>query len=292
MRINRQITSIALAGILFGLASPAPADDATSKARSYNPDRTLNEEVPDILPKMPGAPAEPREDDFISGANAYLRGDFDLALRRFGEAAEDGHPLAQWKLGRMYQDGDGVAADALKAFRYFTDVALGSGDEPPNSANAPFVAYALVAIGKYYLTGIEGTDIRQNSAKARKIFRYAASYYGNAEAQYNLGLMFADGTGGTQDKRMAARWLKLAAEKGQHKAQALLGRMMFMGDGIPQRVSEGLMWLTIAREHAKGKEDDWIRNDQERAFALATETERRTAIAQADRWSDAFEDER
>ena len=47
--------------------------------------------------------------------------------------------------------------------------------------------------------------------------------------------------------------------------------------------------LTIAREHAKGKEDDWIRRDQERAFALATETERRTAIAEAGQWNDAFE---
>ena len=33
-------------------------------------------------------------------------------------AAEGGHPIAQWKLGRMYADGDGVARDDLRAFDY------------------------------------------------------------------------------------------------------------------------------------------------------------------------------
>ena len=31
-------------------------------------------------------------------------------------AAEGGHPVAQWKLGRMYADGDGVVQDDLRAF--------------------------------------------------------------------------------------------------------------------------------------------------------------------------------
>ncbi len=31
-------------------------------------------------------------------------------------AAEGGHPVAQWKLGRMYADGDGVTQDDLRAF--------------------------------------------------------------------------------------------------------------------------------------------------------------------------------
>src|ERR1700741_4763590 len=35
-------------------------------------------------------------------------------------AAEGGHPVAQWKLGRMYANGDGVAQDDLRAFEYFS----------------------------------------------------------------------------------------------------------------------------------------------------------------------------
>ena len=287
MRIMQPIQRILLAGFVLGVVSPALADDSEPRVRSFNPSQSLSGSVPDILPKA-DLGIEDDEDPFISGANAYSRGDFDSAIEQFEEAAGGGHPLAQWKLGRMYQDGDGVDADAHQAFKYFTDVALTGSDEPPSSSTAPFVAYALVAVGKYYLTGIDDTEVRENPAKARKIFRYAASFYGNAEAQYNLGKLYFEGVGGALDKRMAARWLKLAARKGQHKAQALLGRMMFLGDGIPQRASEGLMWLTIAREHAKGKEDEWILADQERAFALATETERRLAIAEAGEWSDIY----
>ena len=37
----------------------------------------------------------------------------DTSLTALQYAAEGGHPIAQWKLGRMYADGDGVAQDVL-----------------------------------------------------------------------------------------------------------------------------------------------------------------------------------
>jgi len=303
MRINKQKSALAnghfaglIAGITIGIwtgvAAPAYADDGlSSKARSFRPADAIEEQL--SAKASPGRVGGETgvEELFTSGANAYFEGDYGSALMRFERAAEDGHPLAQYKLGRMYQEGDGVGASPSMAFKYFTDVAINKGDEPPNSSMAPFVAYSLVAVGKYYLHGIEGAGIRENPEKAMKIFRYAASFYGNADAQFNLGLMYFDGAGSEPDKRMAARWLKLAALKGHHKSQALLGRMMFLGDGIPAHPSEGLMWLTLARERAEGKEDDWIRNDQERAFALATEKQRRSAISDAGKWNSAFHEQ-
>ncbi|MEM8826148.1 MAG: tetratricopeptide repeat protein [Pseudomonadota bacterium] len=276
------------------------ASEADERTRSFDPAAPAIGTAPSVgaLP-TPGlvirpddrseATEETAEDLFKSGASAYLQQDFGTALQWFERAADLGHPLAQWKLGRMYQEGDGVGANQEMAFKYYTDVARASGDVAPNSATAPFVAHALLTIGTYYLDGIEGTPITKDPARAHKILHYAASYYANAEAQFALGRIYFDGLAGRTNKRWAARWLKLSALKGHHKAQAMLGRMMFMGDGIPQRVSEGLMWLTLARERAGGKEDDWIRDEQERAFALATETERRTAMARADKWNSIFE---
>ena len=52
------------------------------------------------------------------------------------------------------------------------------------------------------------------------------------------------------DFRYAARWLGLAAQKGQHQAQALLGQMLFNGDQLPRQAARGLMWLTLARDSA------------------------------------------
>ena len=69
-------------------------------------------------------------------------------------AAEQGQPVAQWKLGRMYADGDGVPRDDVRAFNYFNQVANSHPDEAPGTPQARFVADAFVALGHYYLTGI------------------------------------------------------------------------------------------------------------------------------------------
>lgn len=275
--------------LLAGTATPVLADDVQSKkSRSFRPADKLEDRLAEDVAQtsMPGKPEVGKILSFA--ASAFSEGDYGTALKHFEQAAEIGHPLAQWKLGKMYQKGDGVGANQATAFKYFADVAVNRGNEHPNSSMAPFVIYSLVAVGKYYLHGIKGSEIRENPHKAMKIFRYAASFYGSDEAQFVLGRMYFEGVGSPVDKRMAARWLKLAAVKGHHKAQALLGRMMFMGDGIPQHPSEGLMWMTLAREHANGADDNWIRDDQERAFALATEDERRSAITRAGKWNSAF----
>src|SRR6202048_2603203 len=47
----------------------------------------------------------------------------DTSLNSLQYAAEGGHPVAQWKLGRMYADGDGVTQDNLRAFEYFSRIA-------------------------------------------------------------------------------------------------------------------------------------------------------------------------
>ena len=51
--------------------------------------------------------------------SALKSGDKIKAVHSLEYAAEKGHFLAQWKLGRMYAEGDGVAQDDLKAFEYF-----------------------------------------------------------------------------------------------------------------------------------------------------------------------------
>ncbi|MGH6674875.1 MAG: sel1 repeat family protein, partial [Xanthobacteraceae bacterium] len=69
-------------------------------------------------------------------------------------AAEQGHTAAQWKLGRMYANGDGVAQDDIRAFAYFSKIANSHADERPGTPQAHIVANAFVALGRYYLTGI------------------------------------------------------------------------------------------------------------------------------------------
>lgn len=106
----------------------------------------------------------------------------------------------------------------------------------------------------------------------------AAANYRNPNAQFEIGRMFLEGTGGMKASvQQAARWLQLAAEKGHTGAQATLGNLLFQSG----RAVRGLAMMTAALERAQPSEKPWIRGMQEQAFALAGEADRRTAIALA-----------
>ncbi len=222
-------------------------------------------------------------DAFRSGAKWLKAGDTAKALHSLEYAAEQGHPLAQWKLGRMYADGDGVAHDDLKAFEYFQRIADSHADDNPDTPQARFVANAFVALGHYYLTGIPNSDIKRDPDRAREMFAYAASYFRDPDAQYYLARLYLDGTGAPHDPRQAARWFGLSAHKGKCEAQAMLGAMLFAGDHVPRQAARGLMWLALAKECAP-HEQGWISNLYDSAVRQANEDERAMGAVYLKRW--------
>jgi len=198
-------------------------------------------------------------------------------------AAEGGHPVAQWKLGRMYADGNGVIQDDLRAFEYFSRIANAHAEDSPSAPQATIVANAFVALGRYYLSGIPNSKIQSDPDRAREMFSYAASYFGNADAQYDLARLYLKGVGSRDDFRYGARWLGLAAQKGQHQAQALLGQMLFNGDRLPRQAARGLMWLTLARDSASS-EEAWIKESYNKAIARASDDDRAMALQMLEHW--------
>jgi TPR repeat protein len=220
---------------------------------------------------------------FQSAQKAFRAGDTKAGVTALEYAAANGHTLAQWKLGRMYADGDGVKQDDLRAFEYFRGVADAHADEPRGTPQARFVANAFVALGNYYLEGIRDTAIKPDADRAREMYSYAASYFGDPDAQYRLGRMYLDGSGGPKEPKQAARWLSLAAHKGQYQAQAVLGGMLFKGEYAPRQAARGLMWLTLARDGAPPRET-WIADLYAAAMNQATEEERRGAYGLLEDW--------
>jgi TPR repeat protein len=212
-----------------------------------------------------------------AGVRDLHAGNKVAAARALQFAAQGGNVAAQYKLGRMYADGDGVPHDDFKAFKFFSAIANGFADEGPDSINAVAVSKALVALGSYYLEGIAESPVKASAERAFEMFRYAAVYFANADAQYNLGRMHLDGAIGARDPQSAARWLRLAAEKSHTYAQAVLGQMLFTGNGIPRQGPLGLMWLHMARDSADPAKDQWVVDLYEKASAAATEQERRLA---------------
>jgi uncharacterized protein len=198
-------------------------------------------------------------------------------------AAEGGHPVAQWKLGRMYAIGDGVAQDDLVAFEYFSRIANAHAEDSPSAPQATIIANAFVALGRYYLGGIPNSKVKADAERAREMFSYAASYFGNADAQYDLARLYLNGIGTPRDSRYGVRWLGLAAQKGQHQAQALLGQMLFNGEQLPRQAARGLMWLTLARDAALADET-WIKDSYAKAFAKASDDDRAMALQMLEHW--------
>ncbi len=206
------------------------------------------------------------------------------SLNSLQYAAEGGHPVAQWKLGRMYADGDGVAQDDVRAFEYFSRIANAHAEDSPSAPQAAIVANAFVALGRYYLNGIPNSKIKVDTERAREMFSYAASYFGNADAQYDLARLYLKTPDASRDDfRYGARWLGLAAQKGQHQAQALLGQMLFNGDRLPPQRARGLMWLTLARDSAT-PDEAWIKESYNRAITKASDDDRAMALQMLEHW--------
>jgi hypothetical protein len=277
------------AGVAMPLPRPAPVQTVTMPALavpSVPPAPRLGPpEAPLDPPNVPayapsnaplGAAVTPFE-AFRSGAQMLRHGDKEKALRALEYAAEQGVVAAQWKLARIYAEGDGVEQSDLRAFEYFSRIADAHADDMPGTQQSRFVANAFVALGHYYAGGIPNSHIKVDTARARHMYFHAATYFGDPEAQYFFGRILLDGAGGAKDPRRAAQWFNAAANKGQYKAQAVLGRMLFKGEpGVPRQAARGLMWLSIAKSNA-GPAEPWIGDLYESAFKQANEDERALA---------------
>ena len=79
-----------------------------------------------------------------------------------------------------------------------------------------------------------------------KWYRMAADQ-GDAQAQYNLGVMYYEGQGVSQDYSAAMKLFRMAADQGNARAQCNLGVVYYQGQGVPQNTSEALRWLHKAQ---------------------------------------------
>jgi uncharacterized protein len=226
---------------------------------------------------VPLVPFSSVKDALRAGVRDYKAGDKASAVQALQFAAGQGHLAAQWKLGKMYADGDGVPADDLKAFEYFSKLADDNADETPGTADGRAVSDAFMALGHYFTTGIKGTYVKPSAPRAYEMFYYAASYFRDPVAQFHLARMHLDGKGAPLDPIIAARWLKLAAEKGHGASQAVLGTILTRGTGVPKQVGEGLMWLTLAKGTADAERDGWIIEAHGKAYESASESDRSAA---------------
>ena len=85
-------------------------------------------------------------------------------------------------------------------------------------------------------------DLRFNELKL-------AAAEGDADKQYELAKLYAEGEGVEQNWVEAVKWYRKAAEQGHDGAQFKVGLSYQNGKGVPQSDTEAYVWLNISAEN-------------------------------------------
>ena len=194
--------------------------------------------------------------------------DYEAAILLLQEAADQGDPVAQNKLGNCYSNGWGVEQDYEEALKWY-HLAADQGYENSMTNIGQFYAHGMgvdqdyeEAINYYqraaekgepiaqYLLGVSyqyGFGVEQDYEEAVKYYKLAADQ-GNAAAQYNLGICYEEGKGVPQDDKEAVRYYKLAADQGNAEAQNSLGYRYSEGLGVERNDEEAVKYFQLAAD--------------------------------------------
>jgi len=114
----------------------------------------------------------------------------------------------------------------------------------PNNSDAKY----HFNLGMQYHTGSDEFDI--DKRKAYDLF-YKSAELGNADAQYNLGVMHYFGEETPIDKKRALYWYEKSAEKGNENAQFNLALMYANGEETPIDKKKALYWFEKSAEQGQ-----------------------------------------
>ena len=158
------------------------------------------------------------------------------AIGAYRKAADKGSSSSMVELGVLLANGSGVAKDVAQARKLFERAA--EAGNPRGVAN-------LAALSA-------GAGAPPDPVKARALLAKAAEA-NSAEAQYQLGVMIADGVGGAKDDVAARALFEKAAAQDHPAALERMGAFAQSGRGGPQDSSAAKTYYEKAA--ALGNED-------------------------------------
>ncbi len=126
------------------------------------------------------------------------------AVKFLSQAADKGQAVAQYRLGTLYERGQGVPADAAKAAHWYEMAA--------NQGNRKAMHNLAVA----YAGGVAG---KKNMAEAARWFAKAAAL-GLSDSQFNLAVLYERGDGVPQSLLDAYKWYSIAAAQGDSESKS------------------------------------------------------------------------
>ena len=164
------------------------------------------------------------------------KSEFELCL----DKAESGDSNAQYIVGLMYFNGEGVEINFHNALQWF------------QKASKQENVKAQYAVGVMYYNG---NGVTKDLAKAEEWFQKAAEQ-DYANAQYNIGEMHYNGEGVTKDFAEAMKWFQKAAEQGNPNAQYNIGVMYYRGESIKKDYDIAAEWFQKAADQGFAKAEE------------------------------------
>jgi TPR repeat protein len=198
------------------------------------------------------------------GYAALIKKDYVTAANEYRPLAERGDPEGQYRIGRMYEFGNGYAQDKAQGIAWI------------RKAAAQGHVDAEQELGVVYATG---DGIAEDDVQAVAWFRKAAEH-GDATAQYNLGLLYAKGQGVTKDYAQSVDWWRKSATQGNVDALFKLAVVYHNGEGATQDEVAALANATLAARNGDKENIDY-RNEIAKPL---TSEQKRKASALADAW--------
>jgi len=185
------------------------------------------------------------------------------AIAALRQSAAQGNAEAQFRLGVLYGNGDGVDIDHDKAVEWFSQAAR-QGHEN-----------ALITLAWMYANGT-GVEVDEN--RARELYLLAADH-GSAKAQYVVATMYRFAQYGVEkDVAKALHYYTRSANQGFATAQFALGKLLVEGKLVEGDDITALQWLTLAHANGSKRAEEYIKELLQRMSPQAVEQARAAVL--------------
>ena len=161
---------------------------------------------------------------------AYEKRDYNTAFHNLTTSAKKGDMVAQFKLAKMYREGEGVPKNYAAALKWF-NLSAKQGN-----------AAAQYHLGVAYSFGL---GVVPNYEVALRWYTRSAKQ-GNSSAQYHLSLLYYFGNGVEEDKAYAFMWSNIASTNGFEMAEQL--SQVLTEQMTPSQIDEALLLARLCKD--------------------------------------------
>ena len=215
---------------------------------------------------------------FEQGIRFLRSGDLNQAIPALNYAAAKGHFRAKYYLARIYSTTSKPYTDHAKSFQLYLEIVDQNGEvDPVFNLRAAYVARAIVAVARYWKSGIPALDMQPDPERAHSYLDHAAKFFDDQEAQYELAKMYLSGDGMKARPKQGKHWISTLAREGHAEAQAYLGDLYWRGQYVEQNRIQGLAHVILALGNAQAYNRVWIEELYQKIYCQSALDERLSA---------------